>query len=92
MFPLVDHRGRVLGFRGTTLADETPKYVNSPEAPLYQKGRLLYGLFQARKAIAERDEVVVVEGYTDVIALVQAGVPNVGSLDGTALTDAQLGS
>ncbi len=91
MFPLVDHRGRVLGFGGRTLADETPKYVNSPEGPLYQKGRLLYGLFQARKAIAERDEVVVVEGYTDVIALVQAGVPNVVASMGTALTDAQLG-
>jgi len=91
MFPLVDHRGRVLGFGGRTLTDDTPKYVNSPEGPLYQKGRLLYGLFQARKAIAERDEVVVVEGYTDVIALVQTGVPNVVASMGTALTDAQLG-
>ena len=68
MFPLIDHRGRVVGFGGRTLKDETPKYLNSPEGPLYQKGRLLYGLFQARKAIADQDEVIVVEGYTDVMA------------------------
>ena len=91
MFPLVDHRGRVLGFGGRTLKDETPKYLNSPEGPLYQKGHLLYGLFQARKAIADADEVVVVEGYTDVLGLVQAGVGNVVASMGTALTDAQLG-
>jgi DNA primase len=91
MFPLVDHRGRVLGFGGRTLADETPKYLNSPEGPLYQKGRLLYGLYQARKAIADADEVVVVEGYTDVLGLVQAGVGNVVASMGTALTDGQIG-
>jgi len=91
MFPLVDHRGRVLGFGGRTLKDETPKYLNSPEGPLYQKGRLLYGLYQARRAIAEADEVVVVEGYTDVLGLVQAGVGNVVASMGTALTDAQIG-
>ena len=91
MFPLVDHRGRVLGFGGRTLKDETPKYLNSPEGPLYQKGHLLYGLYQARKAIADADEVVVVEGYTDVLGLVQAGVGNVVASMGTALTDAQIG-
>jgi DNA primase len=91
MFPLIDHRGRVLGFGGRTLKDETPKYLNSPEGPLYQKGRLLYGLYQARRAIADRDEVVVVEGYTDVLGLVQAGVVNVVASMGTALTDAQVG-
>jgi DNA primase len=90
MFPLVDHRGRVLGFGGRTLTDETPKYLNSPEGPLYQKGRLLYGLYQARKAIADADEVVVVEGYTDVLAMVQAGAANVVASMGTALTDAQV--
>jgi len=72
------------------LSDETPKYLNSPEGPLYQKGHLLYGLYQARKAIADADEVVVVEGYTDVLALVQAGVCNVVASMGTALTDAQI--
>ncbi len=91
MFPLVDHRGRVLGFGGRTLKDETPKYLNSPEGPLYQKGHLLYGLYQARRAIADSDEVVVVEGYTDVLGLVQAGLANVVASMGTALTDAQIG-
>lgn len=91
MFPLIDHRGRVVGFGGRTLKDETPKYLNSPEGPLYRKGRLLYGLFQARRAIAEADEVVVVEGYTDVLGLAQAGVANVVASMGTALTDAQVG-
>ncbi len=90
MFPLVDHRGRVLGFGGRTLTDETPKYLNSPEGPLYQKGHLLYGLFQARKAVADADEVVVVEGYTDVLGMVQAGAANVVASMGTALTDAQI--
>ena len=91
MFPLVDHRGRVVGFGGRTLKDENPKYLNSPEGPLYQKGHLLYGLYQARRAIAEADEVVVVEGYTDVLGLAQAGVKNVVASMGTSLTDAQIG-
>ncbi len=91
MFPLVDHRGRVVGFGGRTLKDETPKYLNSPEGPLYQKGHLLYGLYQARRAVADADEVVVVEGYTDVLGLVQAGMDNVVASMGTALTDAQIG-
>ncbi len=91
MFPLIDHRGRVLGFGGRTLKDETPKYLNSPEGPLYQKGRLLYGLYQARRAVADKDEVVIVEGYTDVIGLAQAGATNVVASMGTALTDAQIG-
>jgi DNA primase len=80
----------VLGFGGRTLTDETPKYLNSSEGPLYQKGHLLYGLYQARKAIADADEVVVVEGYTDVLAMVQAGAANVVASMGTALTDAQI--
>jgi len=91
MFPLVDHRGRVVGFGGRTLGDENPKYLNSPEGPVYRKGHLLYGLFQARRAIADHDEVLIVEGYTDVLALAQAGVGNVVASMGTALTDGQLG-
>lgn len=90
MFPLVDHRGRVVGFGGRTLTDEPPKYLNSPEGPLYDKGRLLYGLYQARRAITERDEVIVVEGYTDVMGLVQAGVKNVVASMGTAFTERQV--
>ena len=91
MFPLVDHRGRVVGFGGRTLKDENPKYLNSPEGPLYQKGHLLYGLYQARRAIADADEVVVVEGYTDVLGLAQSGVKNVVASMGTSLTDGQIG-
>ena len=91
MFPLVDHRGRVVGFGGRTLKDENPKYLNSPEGPLYQKGHLLYGLYQARRAIADADEVVVVEGYTDVLGLAQGGVKNVVASMGTSLTDGQIG-
>lgn len=91
MFPLEDHRGRVVGFGGRTLADETPKYLNSPEGPLYRKGQLLYGLHRARRPIAEAAEVLIVEGYTDVLALVQVGVRNVVASMGTALTAGQLG-
>ena len=90
MFPLVDHRGRVVGFGGRTLTDENPKYLNSPEGPLYRKGRLLYGLFQARRAISDADEVLVVEGYTDVLAMAQTGVRNVVASMGTALTERQV--
>jgi len=90
MFPLVDHRGRVVGFGGRSLGDESPKYLNSSDGPVYRKGRLLYGLFQARKAIAEADEVLVVEGYTDVLGLSQAEVHNAVASMGTALTDGQL--
>jgi DNA primase len=91
MFPLVDHRGRVVGFGGRTLKDENPKYLNSPEGPLYQKSHLLYGLYQARRAIADADEVIVVEGYTDVVGLAQADVKNVVASMGTSLTDGQIG-
>jgi DNA primase len=80
-----------VGFGGRTLKDENPKYLNSPEGPLYQKSQLLYGLYQARRAIAEADEVIVVEGYTDVIGLAQAGVKNVVASMGTSLTDGQIG-
>ncbi|NLT35985.1 MAG: DNA primase [Gaiellales bacterium] len=90
MFPLVDHRGRVVGFGGRMLGDDLPKYLNSPEGPVYDKGRLLYGLFQARRAIVEADEVIVVEGYTDVLGMVQAGVTNVVASMGTAFTGRQL--
>jgi DNA primase len=90
MFPLIDARGRVVGFGGRTLSGDTPKYLNSSEGPLYQKGRLLYGLYQARRAIAEKDEVLVVEGYTDVLALAQAQVKNVVASMGTALTESHI--
>ena len=90
MFPLTDERGRVLGFGARTLGDEKPKYVNSPETSLYHKSRALFGLDAARQAIRAADRVYVVEGYTDVLALAQAGVQNVVAAMGTALTEEQV--
>ena len=90
MFPLSDERGRVLGFGARTLGDDKPKYLNSPETPLYHKSEALFGLDKAKAAAARDDRLFVVEGYTDVLALVQAGVPNVVASMGTALTDEQL--
>ncbi len=90
MFPLADDRGRTLGFGARTLGDEKPKYLNSPETPLYHKSEALFGLDKARGAAAKEDRAYVVEGYTDVLALVQAGVTNVVASMGTALTEQQL--
>ena len=90
MFPLTDERGRVLGFGARTLGDEKPKYLNSPETPLYHKSEALFGLDRAKAAAAKADRIFVVEGYTDVLALVQAGVDNVVASMGTAFTEAQL--
>lgn len=90
MFPFTDHRGRVLGFGARVLDDSKPKYLNSPETELYSKGRLLFGLGNARQAVTREDRVYVVEGYTDVIALSQAGVANAVASMGTALTVNQL--
>ena len=90
MFPIHDQRGQVIGFGGRVLggeSDETgPKYLNSPETPLFQKGQELYGLFQARKAIRDNHRVVVVEGYMDVVALAQNGVEYAVATLGTATT------
>ena len=71
MFPIHDGGGRVIGFGGRILDKGEPKYLNSPETPLFSKGRELYGLFQARQAIRSAGRVVVVEGYMDVVALAQ---------------------
>ena len=91
MFPIRDENGRMTGF-GARIVDPTdiPKFLNSPETPVFSKGRILYGLDRARKAIRAADQVVIVEGYLDVIALHQAGFENVVSPMGTALTDDQL--
>ena len=91
MFPLGDERGRTLGFGARTLGDEKPKYLNSPETPLYHKSEALFGLDKAKAAAHQEDRVYVVEGYTDVLALAQAGVANVVASMGTALTEQQLG-
>jgi DNA primase len=90
MFPLGDERGRTLGFGARTMGDEKPKYLNSPETPLYHKSEALFGLDKARTAARREDRVYVVEGYTDVMALAQAGVDNSVASMGTALTEQQL--
>ncbi|MDP2811463.1 MAG: DNA primase [Rhodocyclaceae bacterium] len=92
MFPILDQRGNVIGFGGRVLGQSDdgaatgPKYLNSPETPLFEKGRELYGLTQARQAIREADTVIVVEGYMDVVALAQHGVANAVATLGTATT------
>src|SRR5438876_11561740 len=86
MFPILDARGNVIGFGGRVLGERAPKYRNSPETPLFEKGRELYGLYQARRAIRDANEVVVVEGYMDVVALAQHGVENAVATLGTATT------
>ncbi len=90
VFPLADDRGRTLGFGARTLTDEKPKYLNSPETALYHKSEALFGLHNAKAAAGRDDRVYVVEGYTDVLALVQAGIENVVASMGTALTEQQL--
>ena len=87
MFPILDASERVIGFGGRTLGDDTPKYLNTAETPLFNKRRELYGLRWGRQAITQSDRVVVVEGYTDVIMAHQAGFENVVATLGTALTD-----
>jgi DNA primase len=91
MFPIRDGLGRMVGFGGRILnPEDQPKFMNSPQTVLFDKGRLLYALDQARKAIRAQDQVVIVEGYLDVIALHQGGFSNVVSPMGTALTEDQL--
>ena len=91
MIPIRDEQGRMAGF-GARIVDpnDIPKFLNSPETPIFSKGRLLYGLDRARKPIRTADQAVIVEGYLDVIALHQAGFENVVSPMGTALTEDQM--
>lgn len=86
MLPIRDLQKRVIGFGGRVLDDTAPKYLNSPETPLFRKGRALYALEWAREGIARAEQAVIVEGYFDAIALHQAGLPNVVATLGTALT------
>jgi DNA primase len=90
IFPIRDAQGRVLAFGARVLDDRLPKYLNSPESPLYSKARTLYGLYEARQAVASRDRAIVVEGYFDVIALWQAGFKETVASCGTSLTPEQL--
>jgi DNA primase len=91
MFPILDARGNVIGFGGRVIGEGEPKYLNSPETPLFEKGRELYGLYQARRAIRDANQVIVVEGYMDVVALAQHGVENAVATLGTATTPNHLG-
>lgn len=86
MFPIRDRRGRVIGFGGRLLGDGKPKYLNSPETPIFHKGRELYGLFEAQQAERRLAALLVVEGYLDVIALAQFGITNAVATLGTATT------
>jgi DNA primase len=86
MFPIRNIKGECIGFGGRVLGDDKPKYLNSPETPVFSKGRELYGLFEARAALREQGYVLVTEGYMDVVALAQLGFPNAVATLGTACT------
>lgn len=90
MFPITDRRGKVIAFGGRLLGEGKPKYLNSPDTPLFHKGTILYGLAQAREASYKAGEILVTEGYMDVIALAQGGFPNAVAPLGTALTEEQI--
>ncbi len=86
LFPIQDLQGRIVAFGGRVLDDSLPKYINSPETDVYQKGQVLYGLYQAREAMRHNGTALVVEGYFDVLALHRAGFTNAVATCGTALT------
>ncbi len=86
IFPVYDLTGRIIAFAGRVLDDGKPKYINSPESPIYHKGSILFGLYQARQAMRRSGEVLLVEGYFDQLALHRAGFPQVVATCGTALT------
>lgn len=90
MFPIQDYRGRVVGFGGRAIGDDEPKYLNSPETPVFHKGSELYGLFHARESIKQAGQALVVEGYMDVVALSQFEVNHSVATLGTATTRTQL--
>ncbi|MFV0346892.1 MAG: DNA primase [Bacteroidales bacterium] len=92
MFPIHSVSGRTIGFGGRVMktSDKAAKYLNSPESEIYHKSRVLYGIFQAKKAITQNDKCFLVEGYTDVISMHQSGIENVVASSGTALTDDQI--
>ena len=90
MFPIRDQRGRMIGFGGRVLGEDIPKYMNTPETPLFHKGRELYGLYHARQKNKQPERLYIVEGYMDVIALAQNGVANAVATMGTAATENHL--
>ncbi|MCE7519840.1 DNA primase [Vreelandella titanicae] len=90
MFPIRDLRGRTIAFGGRVMGDDQPKYLNSPETPVFHKGRELYGLYEARQASNKLEQLVMVEGYMDVVALAQYGIHNTVATLGTATTEDHL--
>jgi DNA primase len=90
IFPILDNQGRAIAFGGRVLDGSQPKYLNSPETPLYHKGSILYGLSQAKNTIIRQESAVVVEGYTDLLTLAGAGIANVVATLGTAFTEDHL--
>ncbi|MRI63131.1 DNA primase [Ornithobacterium rhinotracheale] len=92
MFPIHSFSGRILGFGGRILNNQAKaaKYLNSPENEIYHKSKILYGIYQAKQSILKKDECILVEGYTDVLSLHQAGIENVVASSGTALTPEQI--
>jgi DNA primase len=92
IFPILSAGGRTIAFGARKLREDDPlgKYINSPETPVYNKSRVLYGLFQAKEAIREKEFVIMVEGYADLITVVQAGIENIVASSGTALTEEQI--
>lgn len=90
IFPILNLSGRIIGFGGRSIDDQhRPKYLNSPETPIFKKGDILYGLYQAKKAIRTKNEAILVEGYFDLLSLFQQGVDNLCAPLGTSLTDRQ---
>jgi DNA primase len=92
MFPIISTTGRVVGFGARKLREDDPlgKYINSPETPIYNKSRILFGLFHSKDAVRSQDNALMVEGYADLISLFQAGIQNVVASSGTALTEEQV--
>jgi len=90
MFPIRDRRGRVIGFGGRILDKGEPKYLNSPETPVFHKGEELYGLYEARQSVKNLQRIIIVEGYMDVVALAQHGIPYAVATLGTATSREQI--
>jgi DNA primase len=90
MFPIRDKRGQVLGFGGRALDDSLPKYLNSPQTPVFHKSEVLYGIYEMMQAGGKQNTIIVVEGYLDVVSLAQMGITNAVATLGTALTPAHV--
>ena len=90
MFPISNEAGKVIAFGGRAMGDDMPKYMNSPETPIYSKSSVLYHLDRAKEAIRQSDFAILVEGYMDAIAVARAGITNVVASCGTSLAEPQI--